>query len=461
MKNKLFLITLVLFLSYSAVSAQNYAIHVTHNTNLRAAASLQARIVDTAPAGTILSVVGAANRWLHIDRSGSTVFMASWVGHTRIEETAPTQPQPVRDIDNCCFVDRQCNSNQEWTDGYWAFQNGQCAAPAQTQPQVSTPPVVSTAPRVSNDNCCSVDRQCTTKEEWEEGWLARLRGECLSAIDNCCHTHWDCRTEAHWIAGHDAYFSDPTQCLSTGGPPSQSQVSTQPVTISAPVNIAAPADIDNCCQVDRQCHNDDDWVRGFYDFQQNQCSSVASTASTRPITGPIPEDVDNCCFVNWQCHSEQDYVSGYERFKYNLCHVPSIEGRIRLDGSGEFSSQVKEALHLLLDKAPKWYNFVISGLHVIRERPGRSASVTARSGLMKVDPNRYPTFDLAAIIVHEACHAHRHKAGLDSGGYQGERDCTTKEIEVLRILAPGSHQLQHEEWLLANMHKTKNQWWHD
>ncbi|MCY4021253.1 MAG: SH3 domain-containing protein [Chloroflexi bacterium] len=370
MKSKLFFTTLVLFFFYSAISAQSYAIRVTFNTNLRADASLQARIVATAPAGTILDVVGALNRWLRVHRDGSEVWMASWVGHTRVEATAPTQPQPARDIDNCCFVDRQCHSDQEWSDGYWAFQNGHCAAPAQTQPQISTEP-----------------------------------------------------------------------------------------TITEQVNM--PANVDNCCQVNRQCHNDDDWARGFYDYQNGQCAAEAPTTTTPPITGPIPEDVDNCCFVNWQCHSEQDYVSGYERFKYNLCHVPSIEGRIRLDGSGAFRSQVKDALHLLLDKAPKWYNFVISGLHVIRERPGRSASVTARIGVMKVDPNRYPAYDLAAIIVHEACHAHRHKAGLDSGGYQGERDCTTKEVEVLRILAPGSHQLQHEEWLLANMHKTSNQWWHD
>lgn len=118
---------------------------------------------------------------------------------------------------------------------------------------------------------------------------------------------------------------------------------------------------------------------------------------------------------------------------------------------------------MLLDRVPRWYIYVTSpsGLHVIRERPGRGASVTARTGVMKVDAFRYPVFDLAAIIVHEACHAHRASDGLESGGYHGERECTEKEIDVLRVLAPGSHQLQHEEWLLANMHKTENQWWHD
>ncbi len=374
MKTKIFAAMMALFLLYSVASAQVYSIRVTNNTNLRTAASLQARIVETAPAGTVLNVVGAVNRWLSVNHNGSDVWMAGWVSYTRVEESAPTPPQIQANIDNCCFVDRQCQTDQEWTDGYWAFQNGQCAPPAQTQ----------------------------------------------------------------------------------------NQVPTQPVTTTAPDTITIPAGVDNCCQVNRQCHNDDDWVRGYYDFQNNQCAA-APTTSTAPITGPIPENVDNCCFVNWECHSDQDYVSGYERFKHNLCHVPSIEGGIRVEGSGEFRGRIRDALQLLLNRVPRWYLYVTSpsGLHVIRERPGRGASVTARVGVMKVDAFRYALFDLAAIIVHEACHAHRYSDGLESGGYRGERDCTGKEVEVVQVLGPGSPQLQHEIWLLENMHKTKNQWWHD
>jgi len=39
-------------------------------------------------------------------------------------------------VDNCCFVDRHCQSDQDWDDGYWAFQNGLCAAPGQVQGNV-------------------------------------------------------------------------------------------------------------------------------------------------------------------------------------------------------------------------------------------------------------------------------------------------------------------------------------
>ena len=365
MKAKLFTVIIALFALFGVASAQSYAIRVASNTNLRAAASLQARIVETAPAGMVLNVGGAVNRWLRVNHNGNDVWMADWVNYTRVEESAPTQPQTTSNIDNCCFVDRQCHSDQDWTDGYWAFQNGQCAPSAQTQ----------------------------------------------------------------------------------------TQISAQPARID-------PGQTDNCCFLGRQCNNDDDWARGFYDFQNKQCATTP-TSSTAPISGPIPEDVDNCCFVNWQCHSEQDYVSGYERFKYNLCSVSSIAGGIMLDGSSEFQGQIKSALQLLLDRAPKWYHYAINGLHVIRERPGRNASVTARIGVMKVDAFRHALYDLAAIIVHEACHSHRHSAGLESGGYQGEKECTTKEVEVLRILAPGSYELQHEEWLLANIHKSDEQWWHD
>lgn len=367
MKAKLSAAMMSLFLLCAVAAAQSYNIRVSVNTNLRSAASLRGQKIESAPAGTTLQVVGSFNRWLRINRNGREVWMADWVRHERVEDSVATLTQTTSNIDNCCFVDRQCLTDQEWTDGYWAFQNGQCAAPAVSQTQ----------------------------------------------------------------------------------------------TASQPVTTTAPTGVDNCCHVNRQCHTDDDWLHGFYDYQHNQCQGVAPTTSNAPITGPIPEGVDNCCSVNRQCHTEADYAIGYEQFKYNLCYVPSIESGIRLDGSAEFRSRIKDALKLLLDREPRWYAYAISGLTVIRERPGRSASVESWNGTMKVDANRYALFDLAAIIVHEACHAHRHSDGLESGGYHGERDCTQREVEVLRKLGPGTPQLAREEWLLANMQDTDNQWWHD
>ena len=176
MKPKLFSILTVLSILSGVVSAQTYGIRVAQNTNLRASYSLQSRIVETAPAGTTLAVVGHNNRWLRINRNGNEVWMADWVGYTRVEDSAPTQQQTAVNIDNCCFVDRQCNSDQDWTNGYWAFQNGQCAAPEQTQTQVSSQPA--TADPATGDNCCFIGWQCASDEEWVEGFHAYQTNQC-------------------------------------------------------------------------------------------------------------------------------------------------------------------------------------------------------------------------------------------------------------------------------------------
>ena len=92
MKAKLFTVIIALFALFNVASAQSYAIRVASNTNLRAAASLQARIVETAPAGMVLNVVSAVNRWLRVNHNGNDVWMADWVSYSRVEQSAPTQP---------------------------------------------------------------------------------------------------------------------------------------------------------------------------------------------------------------------------------------------------------------------------------------------------------------------------------------------------------------------------------
>lgn len=79
-------------------------------------------------------------------------------------------------VDNCCGLDRQCQTDQEWTDGYWAFQHGQCAAPAQSQATSNAPAQV--------DNCCFVDRQCHTDAEWTDGYWAYQQGQCPAAAQS-------------------------------------------------------------------------------------------------------------------------------------------------------------------------------------------------------------------------------------------------------------------------------------
>ncbi len=180
MKSKLFILVLTLatFVAVVIANPETYRIRVQYNTNLRASNSLDSALLASAPAGTTLQVVGQVENWLQINRAGALYWMAAWVNHSRVEGPVPAQPagNVPSNIDNCCFVDRQCHSDQDWTNGYWAFQNGQCAAPAQTQIQSPAQPA-SNASR-NSDNCCFVDRQCQTDQEWGDGYWAYQRNEC-------------------------------------------------------------------------------------------------------------------------------------------------------------------------------------------------------------------------------------------------------------------------------------------
>ena len=171
MNSRRIVLTLLLLLFSSTISAQTYNVRVTHNTNLRASHSLESAVLTTAPAGTTLQVTGNFNRWLRVHRGGGDYWMADWVPYSRVAEQALSS-----DIDNCCFVDRQCTTDHEWTKGYWAYQNNECRVrPAATQ-QVPAQPV-SSAP-ADIDNCCSAGWQCNTEAEWTRGYWAYQNNQC-------------------------------------------------------------------------------------------------------------------------------------------------------------------------------------------------------------------------------------------------------------------------------------------
>ena len=164
--------TLLIALAFlcATATAQSYSVRVTYNTNLRASHSLQARIVDTATAGTTLSVTGSHENWLRIDRNGRHVWLADWVPMTRVDSGAPAN------IDNCCFVDRLCANDGEWEAGYWAYQNNQCATSVQNG--VQTPATTESSNRADVNNCCFIDRHCDEDHEWTQGYWDYLNHQC-------------------------------------------------------------------------------------------------------------------------------------------------------------------------------------------------------------------------------------------------------------------------------------------
>ena len=240
MRARCFVLIVAGFVLSVVSSAQEYSIRANRGLNLRAAPSLTADIADTVTSGTIMQVVGKSGSWLKINRSGNEVWLADWVNYSRVEGSEPTgAQQPAASIDNCCFVDRLCQRDQEWVDGYWAYQNGHCAAPAQPQPVTPAQPVASAPANV--DNCCFVDRQCLSDQEWVDGYWAYQNGQC--------------------------------------GAPAQPQAATTVVDW--------PPTGGNCCSVNWHCRFDEERVQGFMAFQLFKCADPTQTSAIT-LTGPVP-----------------------------------------------------------------------------------------------------------------------------------------------------------------------------
>ena len=415
MKVKLLATILVVLILGSMVSAQGYDIRTTSRNNLRAAPSLDGTFLETVPAGTVLHVVGRLNRWLKISRNGNEVWMADWIGYSRIEGSAGAAPLPASNVpaqvDNCCFVDRQCATDADWTEGWHAFQNGQCAAPAPVQPQTPTQPVSNVPANV--DNCCFVDRQCHTPADWENGYYAFRDGQCAA--------------------------------------PAQARQQAPAQTVG---NASEP--IDNCCRVNRQCHSEYDWDQGFYAYLAGECPvaggarRVAWTPSmpagvTRLLMNPSRDPFNNCCYMHHNtCHSDGDWRRGRRDYRNNVCIRPAPLGTLprivdsgRRAGSASFTDLVNTALDLVRLHAPEWLTYIqLSGVREIELRPETGIAGFWNQqwlvglgywGDQRTNPNWVPDLDsvleFVAAITHEACHAIQQRTYTQTAGWANEVPC--------------------------------------
>ena len=379
MKARVCAILTVALLVCGVASAQSYSIRVTYNTNLRASFSLQSAIIETALAGTTLQVVGNNSRWLRINRNGNEVWMADWVAYTRVEGSEPTPGQTTSNIDNCCFVNRQCHTDQDWTDGYWAFQNNQCPAPAQSLTPTSSQPAGGAPAQI--DNCCFVDRQCSSDQDW--------------------------------INGYHAYQNN--QCGAAGQSPASA--SSQP---ASGVILRTASGV----------------VIGY-------TSGRGILPSTGPSILPAPGQSifrNNCCEENWQCNSDQDWAAGYQALQNRQCELP---GLISIVGDPAFVDQFERALDLLRTRLPHRYNYVLDGVDKVEKNEGHSgAGINALRRTFFVGPGGYfdpqhtrRVEELSTVLVHEACHVHRYNAGyrIRNGcdRIREEAHCTDMEVDVL------------------------------
>ena len=222
------------------------------------------------------------------------------------------KPLLATDIDNCCFVNRQCATDQEWVDGYHAYQRNQCSA--------SQPAAAVSAP------------------------VSAPAGQ---PVDNCCQVGWQCGLIGDWVKGYNAY-----QWNECANRPFLSGIAF----VSVPVSGPAGQPIDNCCFVNRQCATDQDWVDGYDAFKyDNLC------CAERPVFVPGPP-------VNaetFDCHS-------ISRVGPVSIAGPVGSHPIPIHGSEDFRRKMLAALDLLKRKAGgwHWYDYTVSGISSIQAREG-------------------------------------------------------------------------------------------
>ncbi len=311
---------------------------------------------------------------------------------------APSSAQQNAIIDNCCFVNRSCVTDQEWINGWHAFQRNECPA-SQPVAQASAP--VSAPAGQTIDNCCYVNRSCATDQDWVNGWHAFQRNECPAS---------------------------------------------QPVAqASAPVSAPAGQVIDNCCFVDRQCLSDQEWIAGYQAFQSGQCAP------------PVPATGGNCCSLGWHCPTDVERAQGYWTYQINQCAgLPQTSGIAltgpvpRIEGSGRFRQHIEATLRFMKSVAPSWYNYVISGLDSIVEEPvhvepyrdGQTTTCWAfandRERKARVQtcfmswiirhggPAEFDQVSTAGALGHEACHIHTHEEGKYFASQADEEALCTK-----------------------------------
>lgn len=206
------------------------------------------------------------------------------------------------------------------------------------------------------------------------------------------------------------------------------------------------AQVDNCCFVDRQCQSDEEWVSGYWAFQDGQCPAQTQTQpSAQPATQSTAQ-VDNCCFVDRQCRSDAEWESGYWAYQNGQCFAPAqpaaavvpesawlpserTMNRPIIEGSEWFVYGINSTLDLMQRSAPEWYNYVLNAADKILEAftpatpdyphanttnwgNGVTRTIGVGAGSLSCYVGRLCRVSVAGILGHEAGHIHEHLAGI-------------------------------------------------
>ena len=182
---------------------------------------------------------------------------------------------------------------------------------------------------------------------------------------------------------------------------------------------------------------------------------VATGAASSP---PVQQsDVDNCCFVDRQCTTDDEWLSGYWAYQNNQCGVTqaTTPTRPRIEGSPEFIRWIERTLNLLAARSPHWYDYVISQTNVIVEGDPKGpdtcgAYVHTRERRVTVEADCRTILVgrviMAGILAHEACHVYHHDRGITypEGHLREEWECGKRSVAAAHAL--GATGVRHNPW---------------
>lgn len=145
---------------------------------------------------------------------------------------------------------------------------------------------------------------------------------------------------------------------------------------------------------------------------------------------------------------------------------------VAIEGGDGFRAQILEALALLRRETPNWYEYAVGGLKTVAQVDGDADSyINFHSKVFYLnEADAFPpeasrrerlTYT-ASLLVHEACHAHRHEAGFIYRGWQAREEaaCLQMQLESYEALDPGGRLGAWLRELLENIENPAYQWWH-
>lgn len=141
MKRIAAMVVVALSLAQGIVAGQgsvDYCISPANGINLRQTYSTKSPVVAKVPAGTKLQVTyeGSQGNWIRVKHNGQDAWMGRWLSHSRVNCTDAPVQQPTEHqeqqpqganpddpgVDNMCYIDRVCTTDQQWKDGWLEYK---------------------------------------------------------------------------------------------------------------------------------------------------------------------------------------------------------------------------------------------------------------------------------------------------------------------------------------------------